>query len=114
LPALPPIRVGHPHVELDETGSPVVRGSRVPVRRLFAWHRQGTAVETLLKRYPQLGPARLLDALAFAYDNYDLIAGDLERERLLLERQAAQPPEAPKNAKDREAEAKARQTKLPF
>ncbi len=65
-------------------GSPYVAGTRIPVRRLWAWHRGGVAVETLLKRYPQLGPARVLDALAFAYDNQDLIEADLARERALL------------------------------
>jgi uncharacterized protein (DUF433 family) len=65
-------------------GSPCVRGSRVPVRRLWSWHRRGVSVETLLKRYPALGPARVLDALAFAYDNTDLIEADLSREEALL------------------------------
>ena len=58
-------------------GSPCVQGSRVPVRRLWSWHRRGVSVETLLKRYPALGPARVLDALAFAYDNTELIEADL-------------------------------------
>ena len=99
---------------LDTDGSPVVEGTHVPVRRLFAWHRQGTTVETLLRRYPQLGPARLLDALSFAYDNFDLITQDLDRERALFELTSKPMPEAPKSAKERETEAKARQTKLPF
>jgi hypothetical protein len=86
----------------------------VPVRRLFAWHRQGTTVETLLKRYPQLGPARLLDALSFAYDNFDLITQDLDRERALLALEAKPMPEAPKSPKERQQDAKDRQTKLPF
>ena len=86
----------------------------MPVRRLFAWHRQGTTVETLLRRYPQLGPARLLDALSFAYDNFDLITQDLDRERAMLAQEAKPMPEAPKSAKEREQEAKDRQTKLPF
>jgi uncharacterized protein (DUF433 family) len=68
-------------------GSPHVIGSRVPVRRLWAWHRGGASVETLLKRYPNLGPARVLDALAFAYDNPDLIDADLAREQALFEQQ---------------------------
>jgi uncharacterized protein (DUF433 family) len=108
------VRIAHPHVVLDDDGSPLVEGTHVPVRRLFAWHRQGTTVETLLRRYPQLGPARLLDALSFAYDNFDLITQDLDRERALLELEAKAPPEAPKSAKEREQDAKARQTKLPF
>ena len=108
------MRIPHPHVVIDEGGSPIVEGTHVPVRRLFAWHRQGTTVETLLRRYPQLGPARLLDALSFAYDNFDLITQDLERERDLLAREQKDLPAAPKTAKEREQEAKARQTKLPF
>ena len=75
-------------------GSPVVRGSKVPVRRLWAWHRRGVSVETLLKRYPQLGPGRVLDALAFAYDNSDLVEADLTRERALLGPQVDEVPGA--------------------
>ena len=78
--------MAHPHVELSTElgGSPIVRGTRVPVRRLWSWHRNGTTIETLLKRYPQLGPARILDALAFAYDNESLVEADLARERSYL------------------------------
>lgn len=79
--SLPPVRCPHPHVFLDDRGSPIVEGTRVPVRRIFSWHRQGTTCETLLRRYPQLGPARIFDALAFAYDNLDLVTADLVRER---------------------------------
>lgn len=64
-----------------------MEGSRVPVRRLWAWHRGGASVETLLKRYPNLGPARILDALAFAYDNQDLVQADIDREQALFEKQ---------------------------
>lgn len=88
--ALPRVRVPHPHVRCDSqmlAGSPHVMGSRVPVRRLWAWHRGGASVETLLKRYPNLGPARVLDALAFAYDNPDLIEADLAREQELFQQQ---------------------------
>jgi uncharacterized protein (DUF433 family) len=87
-------------VSTELGGSPIVRGSRVPVRRLWAWHRKGTTIETLLKRYPSLGPARVLDALAFAYDNTELIEADLARERALLGREEV-PPDP-------------QQTKLPF
>lgn len=91
-PPLPRARVLHPHVRIDAAvlaGSPHVADSRVPVRRLWAWHRGGASVETLIKRYPNLGPARILDALSFAYDNQDLIEADLAREHALLDRQAA-------------------------
>src|SRR5271169_614323 len=94
---LPRIRVPHPHVRCDGSvlaGSPHVLGSRVPVRRLWAWHRGGAAVETLVRRYPNLGPARILDALSFAYDNQDLIEADLAREQALFEAQGGPSPGA--------------------
>ena len=102
--SLPPVTIHHPHVEVREDllgGSPVVRGTRVPVRRLWMWLMKGVKVETLIKRYPQLGPARVLDALAFSYDNQDIIAADLERERLLCENMETVPGDM-------------RQQKLPF
>jgi uncharacterized protein (DUF433 family) len=112
------VKIPHPHVVVDPSvaeGSPVIEGTRVPVRRLFSWHRQGTTVETLLRRYPQLGPARIFDALAFAYDNLDLVTADLVREREALSReQTPAEEEAPQGAKERQAKAAASQTKLPF
>lgn len=115
--SLPPVRVPHPHVVVDPAvaeGSPLIEGTRVPVRRLFSWHRQGTTVETLLRRYPQLGPARIFDALAFAYDNLDLITADLVREREALAREQQVVEDAPENPKQRVAQAQAAQEKLPF
>jgi uncharacterized protein (DUF433 family) len=78
-------------------GSPCVRGTRVPVRRLWSWHRRGTTIERLLKRYPQLGPAKVLDALSFAYDNEALVQADLDRENDALD--GEQIPADPKQAK---------------
>jgi uncharacterized protein (DUF433 family) len=84
-------------------GSPYVVGSRVPVRRLWAFYRAGAGVETLLKRYPQLGAGKVFDALAFAWDNPEVIEADLAREAELLGR----PP--------RSAPGKAvKQMELPF
>lgn len=65
-------------------GSPFVDGSRVPVRRIYAFFRDGAKVETILKRYPQLGPAKVFDALAFALDNPEVLQADVEREREML------------------------------
>jgi len=94
---LPRVLVPHPHVRCDAQilgGSPHVSGSRVPVRRLWAWYRGGASVETLVRRYPQLGPARVLDALSFAYDNVDLIEADLAREQALFEEEGGPSPGA--------------------
>lgn len=88
LAPLPRVMVPHPHVRCDSRllgGSPHVEGSRVPVRRLWAWHRAGVSIDTLLKRYPRLGPGRVLDALSFAYDNREVVEADLARELAAFE-----------------------------
>ncbi len=79
--------IEHPHVEVRDDllgGSPVVRGTNVPVRRLWDWHRRGVSVELLVKRYPRLGWSKVMDALSFAFDNEELIEADLDRERALI------------------------------
>lgn len=105
---LPAVKVPHPHVEVRDdllSGSPVVRGTRVPVRRIWAWHRKGVLVATLVARYPALGPARVLDALSFAYDNQELMDADIEREMKMLDEQ-----EREHGRNERELQ----QTRLPF
>lgn len=84
---LPAIVVPHPHVRVDPSilgGSPYVVGSRVPVRRLWAFYRNGISIERVLHRYPQLGPAKVFDALAFALDNQELIEADIGHEEQVL------------------------------
>jgi uncharacterized protein (DUF433 family) len=55
----------------------LLSGTNIPVRRLWEWYTRGTSVETLIKRYPQLGPAKILSALAFCYDNLSEIEADI-------------------------------------
>ena len=71
----------YPHIEFRDE-SPFITGSRVPVRRLWSWHRKGLPIATLIKRYPELGPSKVLVALAFAYDNQELIERDIARAEL--------------------------------
>jgi len=83
------ILVPHPHVRVDASvlgGSPYVVGSRVPVRRLWSYYKKGVSLDTLLRRFPRLGPAKIFDALAFAYDNEEVVLADIEREEKLLDR----------------------------
>jgi uncharacterized protein (DUF433 family) len=84
---LPIVLIPHPHVRVDANvlaGSPYVVGTRVPVRRLWSFYRNGATVDTLMKRYPQLGAGKIFDALAFAWDNPEVIEEDLARENRLL------------------------------
>lgn len=84
---LPIVLVPHPHVRTDSNvldGSPYVLGSRVPVRRIYQTYKAGMSIERILSRFPQLGPAKVFDALAFAFDNPELIQADFDREDALL------------------------------
>ena len=92
---LPIVLVPHPHVRSDPNvlgGSPYVLGSRVPVRRLWAFYRSGASVERILKRYPQLGAAKVFDALAFAFDNEEVVNADMAREDAFLARAGQKAP----------------------
>ncbi len=93
---LPIVLIPHPHVRVDKNvlgGSPYVVGSRVPVRRLWAFYRNGATVEVLIKRYPRLGAGKIFDALAFAFDNQEVIERDIEHETLLLQQHDLPPPD---------------------
>lgn len=86
---LPIVLVPHPHVRVAPKvmgGSPHVVGSRVLVRRLWVFYQGGASIPTLIKRYPQLAPAAILDALAFAYDNEEVIDADVAREEALIKK----------------------------
>jgi uncharacterized protein (DUF433 family) len=107
--SLPIVLVPHPHVRVDPKvlgGSPHVAGSRVPVRRLYAFYRAGASVERILKRYPQLQPAQVFDSLAFALDNPEVIQADLEREEQMLGRTGLHKPKRPRGSGE--------QVELPF
>lgn len=73
-------------------GSPFVVGSRVPVRRLWVFYKNGASVEVLIKRYPRLGPGKILDALAFAFDNREVVEQDIEHEQEMLAQAAETKP----------------------
>ncbi len=96
---LPMVLVPHPHVRVDLNvlgGSPHVADSRVPVRRLWGFYRTGTSAEKLLKRFPQLPPAAVFDALAFAFDNPEVIEADIAREQDMLKRASQRGPARPR------------------
>jgi uncharacterized protein (DUF433 family) len=58
-------------------GRAVVAGTRLRVSLILAWYREGMTVEQIVELYPQLRPADVHDALAYAYDHADEIEADL-------------------------------------
>jgi len=77
-------------------------------QRLGSMHYRVVASPAYLRKagkLPKLGPAKILDALAFAYDNEEVILADIEREEQLLDR--AEP-------KAKATKASSQQMDLPF
>jgi uncharacterized protein (DUF433 family) len=89
--------IKYPHIELRVSVHGMgeeffVAGTNVPVRRIYDWFRRGVPAETLMKRYPQLGPAKVLSALAFAHDHKDVVEKDIERAEQAARAETIPPP----------------------
>lgn len=72
--------IPHPHVVATGRGA-TIRGSHVLVRRLWFWRTRGASLVKLLRRYDFLPPAHVLDALAFAMDNIELMEAEIAGEQ---------------------------------
>ena len=74
----------HPHID-DSQSVVLIRGTRVPVHRLWAWyHRHDLPVTTIMKRYGQFSPAQVLTALSYAYSHQDEMNELLDEEQRKL------------------------------
>ena len=61
-------------------GKPRIAGTRIRVQDIVAMHiHQGESVESIVSQFPPLTPAEVHAALAFYYDNTDLIDSAFER-----------------------------------
>lgn len=75
-------KVIHPHISSDSRvcgGSPVIVGTRFPVRSVVNYIlHHGLTPEELVNRFSHLTLAQIHDALAYYYDNRDEIEKDIE------------------------------------
>ena len=58
-------------------GRAVVAGTRLRVSVILTNYRQGMTVEEIVQQYPQLRPADVHDALAYAYDHPEEMEADI-------------------------------------
>jgi len=66
------MKMDYRNIEQDPSkcgGQPVVGGTRIRVAIILGCYRQGMNVEEIVQQYPQLSPADVHDALAYAYDH---------------------------------------------
>ena len=76
------IQVEHPYITVEEGicgGSPVVRGTRIPVWAIIGYYKRlNYPIEEILKQLPELSPAQVYDAFSFYYDHQKEIEEELE------------------------------------
>ena len=77
----PELTLEHPHISAHRDhcgGSPVIRGTRFPVRSVVNYVlQQGISPEELVKEFTQITLAQVYDALSYYYDHKEMIDQDL-------------------------------------
>jgi len=62
-------------------GSPVLTGTRMPVKALAARHKLGMTVEEIVGQFPEVEPAAIYAGLAYYFANTAAVDADLEADR---------------------------------
>jgi uncharacterized protein (DUF433 family) len=74
---------------ISDSGEPMVRGSDVKIRELAERHLAGDSMDDLQRRFGQLRMSQIHSALAYYYDNSELVDALIRSRR--EERAATQP-----------------------
>jgi len=81
------VKVRHPYVTRKrgiQGGSPIIKGTRIPVSIILIYYKQGKDVDEILELYPQLTPAQVHDALSYYHDHQE----KMEKEITLFQDEA--------------------------
>lgn len=73
-------RIDYRNIEKDAArcgGQAVIVGTRLRVAAVLTCYRQGMGIEEIVEQYPQIKPADVHDALAYAYDHLEEIEAGL-------------------------------------
>lgn len=82
------IRTDHPHIVRVQGvcgGRPIIEGTRLSVKLIVGWIRQGMTPEEIIEQYPQLSAAQVADALAYYQDHPEEIEAEFAEEKRYLE-----------------------------
>jgi uncharacterized protein (DUF433 family) len=78
------VKIVHPYVTQKRNvqgGSPVIKGTRIPVSAILIHYKQGKDVDEILELYPHLTPAQVHDTLSYYHDHQE----EMEKEIALLQ-----------------------------
>ena len=79
------IRTEHKYIIKDSNiygGSPIIQGTRIPVKAIVIHYQRGMTIEDILEGYPSITPAQLFDALSYYHDNKKEIEEDIESDSI--------------------------------
>ncbi len=86
----PALKPDHPHIVSHPEycrGSPVITGTRFPVRSVVNYVlKQGLTPEELVREFDHLTLAQVYDALSYYYDHQDEIERDLVEKKMTFTR----------------------------
>lgn len=74
-------KIVHPHITTNENicnSSPIIAGTRTPVRSIVFYYKDGLSPEEIATKLPYLKLSEIYDALSFYYDNKELIEKEIE------------------------------------
>jgi uncharacterized protein (DUF433 family) len=80
-----PTATGHPYVISDDSilnGTPIVKGTRTPVRAIAELWKFGVTPEEIVIRLPHVTLAQVFDALSYYQDHCEKIEQDILRNRV--------------------------------
>jgi uncharacterized protein (DUF433 family) len=63
-------------------GSPVLKGTRMPVKAIAARYKMGWSPETVIEQFPHLDVAAVYAAFAYYFANTAAVEADLEKDRI--------------------------------
>jgi len=81
------VKIIHPYVIRKSGihgGSPVIKGTRIPVSTILIYYKQGKDVDEILELYPHLTLAQVHDVLSYYHDHQE----EMEKEIALLQDEA--------------------------
>jgi uncharacterized protein (DUF433 family) len=80
------------------SGTPCIAGTRVPVRSIASFYKQGYLPEEIVQQYEHLSIAQVYAALAYYHANRAEVEADIAREEAEYDRLANESELACKNA----------------
>lgn len=84
------IRTGHPHIVRTEGvcgGRPIIEGTRLSVKLIVGWTKQGMAPAEIAAMYPEATVSQIVDALAYYEDHPEEIEAEFAEEKRYLEKE---------------------------